>query len=100
MPRTSFHNALIVTMDAGRRVLTHHVLIINEGRITKIQPAAEWKASPSAEIVDLKGRSILPGLVNSPVHTVQHLGRGLSDDVDILTWLHKRIWPYEPTFSK
>jgi cytosine/adenosine deaminase-related metal-dependent hydrolase len=29
------------------------------------------------------------------VHTSQQLGRGIADDVDLLTWLHGRIWPYE-----
>jgi len=34
-----------------------------------------------------------PGLVNMHAHTSQQLGRGIADDVDLLTWLHQRIWP-------
>jgi cytosine/adenosine deaminase-related metal-dependent hydrolase len=37
----------------------------------------------------------LAGLINTHVHTSQQLGRGIADDVDLLTWLHGRIWPYE-----
>jgi cytosine/adenosine deaminase-related metal-dependent hydrolase len=33
--------------------------------------------------------------INTHVHTSQQLGRGIVDDVDLLTWLHGRIWPYE-----
>jgi hypothetical protein len=35
------------------------------------------------------------GFVNTHVHTSQQLARGIADDVDLLTWLHGRIWPYE-----
>ena len=35
------------------------------------------------------------GFVNTHVHTSQQLARGIADDVDLMTWLHGRIWPYE-----
>lgn len=37
----------------------------------------------------------LAGFVNTHVHTSQQLARGIADDVDLMTWLHGRIWPYE-----
>jgi cytosine/adenosine deaminase-related metal-dependent hydrolase len=37
----------------------------------------------------------LVGFVNTHVHTSQQLARGIADDVDLMTWLHGRIWPYE-----
>lgn len=43
---------------------------------------------------------VLPGLVNTHCHTSQQLARGLADDVDLLTWLHDRIWPYEASLSE
>lgn len=52
-------------------------------------------ADTETEVIDLQDRWILPGLINTHVHTSQQLGRGLGDDVDLLTWLHERIWPYE-----
>ena len=33
------------------------------------------------------------------VHAVQQLGRGLGDDVTLITWLHDRIWPYESNLT-
>lgn len=100
MTRIALRNGTIVTMDPARRVLTDHVLIVENDRIAALTPAADWVAQPQDEIVDVRGRYILPGFVNSHVHTVQHLARGLSDDVDILTWLHDRIWPYESTLAE
>lgn len=34
------------------------------------------------------------------MHTSQQLGRGIADDVDLLTWLHGRIWPYEANMTE
>jgi len=34
------------------------------------------------------------------VHTSQQLARGIADDVDLMTWLHERIWPYESNMTQ
>lgn len=34
------------------------------------------------------------------MHTSQQLGRGIADDVDLMTWLHHRIWPYESSMTE
>jgi 5-methylthioadenosine/S-adenosylhomocysteine deaminase len=98
-PKIAIRNGTIVTMDAQRRVLRDHVIVIEGDHIIALTSAADWTPQPGDEVVDARGRYILPGFVNSHVHTVQHLGRGLSDDVDILTWLHQRIWPYESNLT-
>ncbi|MEJ3655600.1 amidohydrolase [Actinomycetes bacterium KLBMP 9759] len=49
----------------------------------------------AAETVGATSRIVVPGLINTHCHTSQQLGRGLGDDVGLLTWLHERIWPYE-----
>lgn len=40
------------------------------------------------------------GFINTHVHTSQQLARGIADDVDLLTWLHGRIWPYESNMTE
>lgn len=40
------------------------------------------------------------GFVNTHVHTSQQLGRGIADDVGLMTWLHERIWPYESNMTE
>lgn len=57
-------------------------------------------SSIADSIIDLHGQYILPGLVNTHVHTSQQLGRGIADDVDLVTWLHRRIWPYESNMTE
>lgn len=50
--------------------------------------------------VSARGRVIAPAFVNTHCHTSQQLGRGLADDVNLLTWLHERIWPYEAALTE
>ena len=65
---------------AGRRI--HHV-------------GPEPSAADARSTVPTPGCIIVPAFLNTHCHTSQQLGRGLADDVDLLTWLHRRIWPYE-----
>jgi cytosine/adenosine deaminase-related metal-dependent hydrolase len=37
----------------------------------------------------------MPGLVQAHVHTCQTLARGRADDLELLDWLRRVIWPYE-----
>lgn len=66
---------------------------VTAGAITHV--GVEPTSAHATETVDLSGRLLLPAFVNTHCHTSQQLGRGLADDVDLLTWLHDRIWPYE-----
>jgi 5-methylthioadenosine/S-adenosylhomocysteine deaminase len=95
--KTLLYNAGIMTMDAQCRQFNRGGVLVEGDRIRAIGPSEQLLAavSPEVEKVDLRGRWILPGLINTHVHASQQLGRGLADDVDLLTWLHDRIWPYE-----
>ena len=37
----------------------------------------------------------MPGLVQTHVHLVQTIFRGLAEDLSLLDWLRTRIWPLE-----
>lgn len=92
--RTLLKHAMIVTMNEQGQVCTDGNLLFEDDRIVQVGPEyAEEHACD--EVLDLTGKLVLPGLVNTHVHTSQQLARGLADDVDLLTWLHDRIWPYE-----
>jgi 5-methylthioadenosine/S-adenosylhomocysteine deaminase len=95
-------NAGILTMDAAGRQYNRGAILIDRDRIVKVgqSDALQAETGPEVERVDLRGKWVLPGLVNTHVHTSQHLGRGLGDDVSLLTWLHERIWPYESNMTE
>ena len=54
---------------------------------------------PVDEEIDASEFLVTPAFVNTHAHTSQQLGRGLADDVDLLTWLRDRIWPYEAALT-
>lgn len=91
------YDAQILTMDGERRRYRRGAIAIEGERITAVGPSDTLLAQAGPEVtrVSLAGRWILPGFINSHVHTSQQLGRGVADDVDLLTWLRHRVWPYE-----
>nr|CAB3462047.1 unnamed protein product [Digitaria exilis] len=94
---TILRNAVVVTMDGELRVLRDGAIAVAGDRIAAVGPSADVVAAfpRAAQTLDLGGRIVLPGFVNTHVHTSQQLARGIADDVDLMTWLHGRIWPYE-----
>ncbi len=73
------------------------VVEIDGNRIVHVGP--QPTDAPAAEDLDATSMLVIPGLVNTHAHTSQQLGRGLADDVDLLTWLRDRIWPYEAALT-
>lgn len=59
-------NGRIVTLDGGSRVVS--ALAAAGGRIVALGPEAETLAGPGTEIVDLAGRTAIPGIVDSHCH--------------------------------
>ncbi|GMN49305.1 hypothetical protein TIFTF001_018476 [Ficus carica] len=97
------HNATIVTMDSESRVFSNGGIVIEDDRIRAIGHSSSILydfSSLAHQIIDLDGHILLPGLVNTHVHTSQQLARGIADDVDLMTWLHARIWPYESNMTE
>jgi 5-methylthioadenosine/S-adenosylhomocysteine deaminase len=81
-----------------RRAPETAVVEVTAGRISHVGPHPT--TAPAAETVPATDRIVMPAFVNTHCHTSQQLGRGLADDVGLLTWLHERIWPYEIGLSE
>ena len=52
------------------------------------------KGAKSDEVIDAKGKALLPGLVNTHTHAAMTLFRGYADDLTLDQW-PKRVWPVE-----
>lgn len=85
-------------MDEAGTVFDGGVIEVSDGRISWV--AEEPSAEGADETVSARGLIVVPGLINTHCHLSQQLGRGLADDVDLLTWLHERIWPYEAALTE
>ena len=94
-PSILIKNGAIVTMDAADSIVRGDVLV-REGRI-----AAVGNQNPADvdEVIDASGCAVLPGFVQTHIHLCQTLFRGAADDLSLIDWLKKRIWPMEAAHS-
>src|SRR5919205_6777 len=82
----------VVTMDAAGRVLDGDVLV--RGR--RIEAVGGDLSAAAADVtIDARGCAVLPGFVQTHVHLCQTLFRGAADDLALLDWLKRRVWPLE-----
>jgi cytosine/adenosine deaminase-related metal-dependent hydrolase len=82
----------LVTMDSERSVVRKDVLV-EDGRIARIAPGL--RAPRGAELLDCRGKLVIPGLVQCHTHLCQTIFRNQADGLELLEWLSRRIWPLE-----
>jgi imidazolonepropionase-like amidohydrolase len=58
----------------GTAASEDQTIVISNGKITSISPSASAKVEPSAQILDLKGYTVLPGLVGMHDHMFFPMG--------------------------
>lgn len=85
MSQVLLSNALILSMNENREMFVNGDILITDDRITAIGAIAPHDLAPDAEVIDCTDSIVIPGLINTHVHLCQQLGRGLGDDVNLLT---------------
>lgn len=101
MKQILLKNGYIVTMAEGNEtVYDGGSVLVEDDKIKAVGEVDPALIAPDAEIMDLNGKYVLPGFVNTHVHTSQQISRGVGDDVDFVTWLHKRMWPFESNMTE
>ncbi len=86
----------VIPVDPVNTVLTDHAVAIDGGRIVEVLPASTAREKYRARRTEaLEGHALIPGLVNLHTHAAMALLRGLADDLPLMDWLSKHIWPAE-----
>ncbi|WP_020141018.1 amidohydrolase family protein [Streptomyces sp. 351MFTsu5.1] len=88
MSRVLLRGARVVTMVTGRPDAEHLDILVDGDRIAAVDEGID---ASDAEVVDLSGRIVIPGLVNAHLHTWQTALRSAGADwtlVQYLTHLH------------
>lgn len=98
-----FTNATILTMNDRREMIRDGALLVVGSRIRDIGKSADLIASrPGERVTDLKGNIVLPGLVDTHVHTAQCMLRGISEatpPADFRAWLFGRIFSLQGAYT-
>ena len=85
----------VVTMDGGR-VLAPGAVAIDGGEIVAVdEPEAIARRFEAKDTIDATADVVLPGLINTHTHAPMVLFRGLADDLALMEWLDKYIFPAE-----
>ncbi|GCE12841.1 amidohydrolase [Tengunoibacter tsumagoiensis] len=93
-------NATILTMNANRDILTNGAIAVQGNRIVALGKTSALEARyPSEESLDLGGKLIIPGLIDTHVHLAQALIRGCADDMALIQWLCERVWVLQGNFT-
>lgn len=92
MTSTLICDGRLVTMNERREVKRCDLRIVGS-RIVEIGKKLTVKAGE--EMISAEGCFVIPGLIQAHTHLCQALFRGMADDLELLDWLKKKIWPME-----
>jgi 5-methylthioadenosine/S-adenosylhomocysteine deaminase len=86
----------LITMDAAGRILSPGAVAIDGRDLVAIDtPEAIARMFEARETLDAAGHVVMPGLINTHTHAPMVLYRGLADDLALMEWLQKYIFPAE-----
>jgi 5-methylthioadenosine/S-adenosylhomocysteine deaminase len=92
MSKILIKGAQLVTMNQQEEILFGD-LLMEDNRI--IQIGNDLEDIGVDQIIDGRGKVLLPGFVQTHIHLCQTLFRGRADDLELMDWLRTRIWPLE-----
>jgi cytosine/adenosine deaminase-related metal-dependent hydrolase len=96
-----FTNGTIITMNPRREIITNGTIAINDNRIVAIDNSDTLlRQYHDDKVTDVKGKLILPGLIDTHVHLAQALIRGCADDMALIQWLCERVWVLQGNFTQ
>ncbi len=89
---TLIRNATIVTMNDAPR---HRRRRRSRSATAGSSSVGAEPSEPHETVIDAGGAYLLPGFIQTHVHLCQTLFRGYADDMPLLEWLRRRVWPME-----
>lgn len=83
----------VVVWDAGSKAARRCDVCTENGKISDVKPAGTYSYGAAYEG---RGRTaLIPGFVNAHGHAAMTLLRGFGEDLPLMHWLQKKIWPAE-----
>ncbi len=94
-----FKNAIVLTMDEDYHIYDPGAVTVKGDSILDVGEQesilAEYEAN---QVMDCKGKILMPGLINAHTHVPMTLLRGLADDLRLDVWLMGYMMPVEREF--
>ena len=90
-------NCTIITVNDNDEFFENGRIVIRDNRIAAVGSAENVMIQ--GEAVDMQGRLVMPGLINTHTHSYSSALRNAADDLRLMEWLHTAIWPMEKHLS-
>lgn len=87
-------NGSLLTMDQSDSIVQGELLIV-DGKIASVG----GRGGSADVVIDADGGAVIPGFVQTHIHLCQTIFRGAADDLSLIDWLKKRVWPMEAAHS-
>jgi len=89
-------NATIITMDQNDEIIDNGILGIKDGAIELLaqKEKVNLDSINTDKEIDLEGKYIFPGLINTHSHAFQILLKGIGADLKLMDWVMAVVAPY------
>ena len=86
----------ILTLDDAGTIIPSGALAIDQGTITAVGSLHEIAGRyRGKKVLKASTHVVMPGLVNAHTHAAMTCFRGIADDLELMDWLNKYIFPAE-----
>lgn len=93
----SLINCTIITVDRNDRFFEDGVIVVENNKIKEI--GSKENVIPEGIIYDMEGKLVMPGLINTHTHSHSSIFKNQADDLKLMDWLKKAMWPMEKYLS-
>ena len=97
--KTLIRGATLITVNGNQDVFPDADVVIDGETISYVGPQKEWENNFNT-VINGRGKMLSPGFVNAHGHAAMTLLRSFADDVPLMYWLEKRIWPIEAKLKR
>lgn len=92
-------NTTVLTMNEHCEILENCDVLIKDGVIARMGRHLTGDES-GANVIDGRGKLLMPGMINCHCHVPMTLLRNYADDMDLQTWLFEHIFPVEDRLTE
>ncbi|NLP36233.1 MAG: amidohydrolase [Firmicutes bacterium] len=97
--KTLIRDVTVITANERNQVLEHADVVIDGTEITYVGPTTTWDEN-FQQTINGVGKLLAPGFVNAHGHAAMTLLRSYADDVPLMYWLEKKIYPVEARLKR
>jgi len=97
--KTLFKNGVIITGNQQDDIFSPGYLLVDGKKIVEVGQGNYQAEQEADQVVDLHGKWVMPGWINTHGHAGMSILRGHADDLPLQEWLENKMWPMEGQFT-